>query len=126
MIRSYRRREGHPSTSTAVLNDWHFRQDCDRPPSASRRATEMCRMKSVVMLYTAAPGGISQVVANLRDSPLFAQFHIRTIATHDRGSVWKRLLIFLRALSGFVVLLLRRDIALVHAHVAMRGSFWRK
>lgn len=78
------------------------------------------------MLCTAAPGGMSEVVANLGRSGLFARFPTRLLVTHERAHLARRLALALRALVEFAWLLLTLRVALVHAHVSMRGSFWRK
>jgi glycosyltransferase involved in cell wall biosynthesis len=83
-------------------------------------------MKQVVMLSTAASGGMAQVVNSLRESPLFSRYAVRVIATHDRGGARLRARLFITAFVQFCGLLLAGKIGLVHAHVAMRGSFWRK
>jgi glycosyltransferase involved in cell wall biosynthesis len=49
-----------------------------------------------------------------------------TLYSHVEGSMWRRLMAAFRALLPFVWMLLRRQVALLHCHVAMRGSFWRK
>ena len=83
-------------------------------------------MKRVVMLSTTAPGGMAQVVKNLRECGLFDRYGIRLISTHDRGSAVARSAIFIAAFAQFLRLLLSAQVSAVHAHVAMRGSFWRK
>jgi glycosyltransferase involved in cell wall biosynthesis len=83
-------------------------------------------VKSIVMLCTAAPGGMSEALANLRRSGLFAKLPVRLLITHERTSLPRRLGIALRALGAFLWLLLTVRVGLVHAHVSMRGSVWRK
>ena len=78
------------------------------------------------MLCTAAPGGMAEVVANLRRSGLWERYPTRLLVTHERAPLARRLAVALRALAVFAGLLATRRVALVHAHVAMRGSFWRK
>src|SRR5687768_2059108 len=93
---------------------------------AGARTATLVSMSRVVMLCTGAPGGIAQVVSNLRDSGLFSRFHVRLIVTHRTGSVASRLVRFLFAATHLAVLLLAGQVTLVHAHVTVRGSFWRK
>jgi glycosyltransferase involved in cell wall biosynthesis len=83
-------------------------------------------VKSIVMLCTAAPGGMAEVVASLRRSGLFARFPIQVLVTHRRTHLPGRLAAAAGALARFAGLLAGGRVALVHAHVAMRGSFWRK
>jgi glycosyltransferase involved in cell wall biosynthesis len=66
------------------------------------------------------------VVASLRRSGLFARFPIRVLVTHRRTHLAGRLVVAAGALARLAGLLAAGRVALVHAHVAMRGSFWRK
>ena len=77
------------------------------------------------MICTTA-GGMAQVVKILRDTKLFTDFSVRVIVTHTEGSAYERLAVYLRALTTFLGVLVTRQAALVHAHVAAHGSFWRK
>jgi glycosyltransferase involved in cell wall biosynthesis len=83
-------------------------------------------VKSIVMLCTAAPGGMAEVVASLRRSGLFARYPTRVLVTHRRTHLAGRLALAAGALAQLAWLLAAGRVALVHAHVAMRGSFWRK
>lgn len=80
----------------------------------------------VIMLCTAARGGMRTVVESYERDGLFKKWNIRLVHTHDEGSVLKRLKIFTQALIRFVYLILFKKVALIHNHSAMRGSFWRK
>lgn len=80
----------------------------------------------VVMLCTAARGGMRAVVEGYRDDGLFERHRVRWIVTHDEGSALHRVSLALRAASRLLFLLLRGRVAMVHSHMAMRGSFWRK
>lgn len=80
----------------------------------------------VVMLCTAARGGMRSVVEGYRADGLFSRHDVRLLFTHDEGSPLRRVAIAASAYLRFVGLLLTRGVDLVHAHVAMRGSFWRK
>jgi len=82
--------------------------------------------KFVVMLCTVAPGGMAEVVNNLVRAGLTERYDVKLLATHDRGSALTRIGIFAAAFAHFLSLLLTFRVSLVHAHVAMRGSFWRK
>ncbi|WP_374692417.1 glycosyltransferase family 4 protein [Accumulibacter sp.] len=91
--------------------------------------TDMAQSKRfITMLGTdfTAPGGITAVIRSYRDAGLFTQWPIRFLPTYRRNGVLNKLLTALTALSRFIVWLLRGVIACVHAHVAARGSFWRK
>ena len=71
-------------------------------------------------------GGMAQVVSILRETRLFTDFSVRTIVTHTQGGTLKRGAVYARAMASFLGLLITRRAALVHAHVAAHGSFWRK
>jgi glycosyltransferase involved in cell wall biosynthesis len=83
-------------------------------------------MKSAVILSTTVPGGMAEVVKNLRDSELFSVFRTRVIVTHDGGGIARRIAIFLKALIQLTTLLLASQVALVHIQMAAHGSCWRK
>lgn len=80
----------------------------------------------VIMLCTAARGGMRTVVESYKQDGLFKKWNVKLIHTHDEGSVLKRLKFFLQALIKFSYLILFKKVALIHNHSAMRGSFWRK
>lgn len=80
----------------------------------------------LVMLCTAGRGGMRSVVEAYRRDGLFDRHDVRLIETHDEGSLGRRLRMAASALASFMALLLRRQVDLVHVHMAMRGSFWRK
>lgn len=71
-------------------------------------------------------GGIASVVSTYARAGLFERFPSRALSTHGGASLWERLAFTVRALPVFFFALLCRDVALVHAHVASRGSFKRK
>lgn len=78
------------------------------------------------MLCTASRGGMRSVVDAYRQDGLFDRHDVELIFTHDEGSVARRLSVALAALVRMAGLLLRGRVAALHAHMAMRGSFWRK
>lgn len=82
----------------------------------------------LVMLGTdfTAPGGITAVLRAYRDGGLFEQWPVRFVPTYRLDTTTDKLRAASAALASFVGLLLRREVACVHAHVAARGSFWRK
>jgi glycosyltransferase involved in cell wall biosynthesis len=85
-------------------------------------------VRCLVMLGTdfTAPGGITAVVRAYRDGGLFEQWPVLFLATYKLDSTSDKLRAAAAALVQFGKLLLRREVACVHAHVAARGSFWRK
>lgn len=66
------------------------------------------------------------VVEAYRRDGLFERHALTLVETHDEGSVAKRLALLARGYARFARLLLCGQVDAVHAHMAMRGSFWRK
>lgn len=84
--------------------------------------------RQIVMIGTdlAAPGGITAVVQSYLDAGLAARWRLRYLASFHRAQTLNKLGCALRTLLQLTWLLLTRQVAGVHAHVAARGSFWRK
>lgn len=82
--------------------------------------------KQVLILGTAARGGIRSVIEAYEAAEFYATGNQRFIATHVEGSAASRLRAALAAFVSVAVLLLRGRVALLHMHMSMRGSFWRK
>lgn len=80
----------------------------------------------IVMLCTRSRGGMRSVVEAYRSAGLFERHQIHLLYTHDEGSLARRLVLALWSLLCFAVLLMRGQVTLLHAHISMRGSFWRK
>ena len=82
----------------------------------------------IAMLGTdfTAPGGITAVIRSYRDAGLFAHWPIRFLPTYRHSGTLDKLFTAGIALGRFLFWLLRGEVACVHAHVAARGSFWRK
>lgn len=80
----------------------------------------------VVTVTTQARGGMRSVTDRLESDGLGARHPKRTLYSHVEGSLVRRLMAMQRALLTFLWMLLRRKVGLLHCHVAMRGSFWRK
>ena len=80
----------------------------------------------LVMLCTAARGGMRSVVEAYRRDGVFERHDVELIDTHVEGSAWRRLAVMAGAYARFLRVLMRQQPSAVHAHVAMRGSFWRK
>jgi glycosyltransferase involved in cell wall biosynthesis len=66
------------------------------------------------------------VVAGLVASPLAELHDLQVIATHQRGSVQQRLLVFAKALRTLAGFCLRPGDRVVHLHTTVRGSMYRK
>lgn len=80
----------------------------------------------VVMLCTRSRGGMRSVVEAYRRAGLFERRQVHLLYTHDEGPLVYRLALALWSLLCFALMLIRGQVTLVHAHISMRGSFWRK
>jgi glycosyltransferase involved in cell wall biosynthesis len=78
------------------------------------------------MVWCAAKGGMRSVVEAYQRDGFLDKEDVRLIASYVDGNVLKRQLVLFRALAVYVWCLLTKRVELVHAHAAMRGSFWRK
>ena len=78
------------------------------------------------MLSTRSRGGMRSVVEAYRKAGLLERRQVRVLYTHDEGTLAHRIAVALLALLQFLLLLLRGQVTLVHAHISMKGSFWRK
>lgn len=79
-----------------------------------------------VSTSTATHGGVASYVRTMQETPLWDRWSIAHVATHEDGSVARRLTRFACGLLVIVARLLLRRPALVHLHSASRGSFARK
>lgn len=88
----------------------------------------MGREKKIVMLGTKSDafGGIASVIALYERHGLFQRQHIIYLPTHSTENAARKCKLFLIAVARFSDLLLRREISILHAHVACDMSFWRK
>lgn len=82
----------------------------------------------VLMLGTSpdAKGGISSVVATLREGGLFDRARVQYVSTHVGTGPVDKVLQFARAVLNTFRALCSGRVALVHAHVSSNASFWRK
>jgi glycosyltransferase involved in cell wall biosynthesis len=71
-------------------------------------------------------GGMPAVVAGLMQSPLAELHDLQVIATHQRGSVKHRLIVFAKALLALARFCAGRGDRVVHLHTTVRGSMYRK
>lgn len=81
---------------------------------------------TVLVLGTRGKGGILSVIDGIARSALAQTWHLRHLASHDSGGMFKRLA--LAAMAGWQIVWcgLTRRASLLHLHAAMKGSFWRK
>jgi glycosyltransferase involved in cell wall biosynthesis len=98
---------------------------CERQLDGRASRKQPARVKSPVMICTTV-GGMAQVVSILRETRLFSDFAMRTIVTHTQGGPLRKVAVYARAMASFLSVLVSGRAALVHAHVAAHGSFWRK
>lgn len=82
--------------------------------------------QNVVMICTAARGGMRSVVEGYLSDGLFSRWNVVLLSSHVDGGLALRLTTAAQAFFRFIGLLLQRKVSLVHCHAAMRGSFWRK
>jgi glycosyltransferase involved in cell wall biosynthesis len=82
----------------------------------------------VVMLGTSPEmrGGIASVVSAYRDGGFFTWANVRYVITHVEGPKQQKAWQFLKAIWMTVRVLASGSVAIVHAHVSSKGSFWRK
>lgn len=86
------------------------------------------RARVICMLGTdpAGAGGVASVIASYEEVGLSNRWPLRLLATHSGGAASAKLVCFSRALFVFIGLLLRGEVALVHAHASSYRSFYRK
>lgn len=86
------------------------------------------RKRYLVMLGTdfSSPGGITAVIRMYREGGLFERWPVRFLPTYHRAGVVNKMVSATAALGRFLLWLGRGEVGWVHAHVAARGSFWRK
>jgi len=84
--------------------------------------------KKIVMLGTHVEGcgGIASVIAVYRAAGLLARRDIVYLPTHRTGPGRAKIHLFAQALLAVLRLLARGEVALLHIHVAINASFWRK
>lgn len=82
--------------------------------------------KSVLMICTGARGGMLSVVEGYKADGVFSRWNVILLFSHVEGGFLLRLSTAIKALARLVLLLLGRQVGLVHIHSAMRSSFWRK
>lgn len=84
--------------------------------------------RRIVMLGTDfhTKGGISSVVNVYRETGLFERFPIVYLASHADGGAAIKIRYFIAAWTRYLLMLLRGQVAALHAHVSTDTSFWRK
>lgn len=84
--------------------------------------------KKIVMIGPSinSMGGIATVVNGYISAGLFDKWGVIYLNTHVEGSKLKKLSVAVNAMSRLLILLIKRDVALLHVHSAQGVSFWRK
>lgn len=82
--------------------------------------------KFLVMMATSFRGGITAVMDAYEHDGVFLRWNVRVVHSNLEGSMVQRLVAAASALLQLILLLLRGRVRLLHSHVSMGGSFWRK
>jgi glycosyltransferase involved in cell wall biosynthesis len=80
----------------------------------------------LIMLGTAARGGILSVIEAWRARGLFERWPVEFLPTHCEGGRLRKAVAALRALCGVVLAMLKHGSVILHVHAASDASFWRK
>lgn len=79
-----------------------------------------------VSTSTETRGGVATYVRTMQQTPLWALWNVRHIATHRNGSIAARAIAFAIGMGAFVREIIVRRPTVVHLHTASYGSFARK
>lgn len=71
-------------------------------------------------------GGIASVIASFKEHGLFDKWPVIFLPTHVEGDKLAKLAAVIVSLLQFIPLVLSNKVAALHAHIAIRNSFWRK
>jgi glycosyltransferase involved in cell wall biosynthesis len=84
--------------------------------------------KFVLMIGTglSSPGGMTAVVQTMIAAGLVEQQNLRYVSTYEGGGFRRQMRVTFIAAITLLKALVRREVRLLHAHSASRGSFWRK
>jgi glycosyltransferase involved in cell wall biosynthesis len=86
----------------------------------------MKNARKILLLCTAAPGGMRAVVDGYRRDGVFDRWNVDLVYTHEFGTASLKLLRVIGGFSYVLRQLIKRQVALMHCHMSMRASFWRK
>ncbi|UBV44325.1 glycosyltransferase (plasmid) [Deinococcus taeanensis] len=93
---------------------------------AGRRAARTTGAPPALWVATAARGGIHGYTRALEATPLFTDWQVERLVTHDDGPLPRRLSLFARGAGTLLWRCLSARPSLVHLHSAAYGSFARK
>jgi glycosyltransferase involved in cell wall biosynthesis len=82
--------------------------------------------KKIIALSTSSPGGMLSVIEGYQRDGVFDRWNVQFVPCHTNGSQFKKLWQFIKAFSYIFMLAATGRIALIHCHVAVGMSFWRK
>lgn len=82
--------------------------------------------KQIFVLGTKARGGIQSVIDAYKAEGFYSAGRAHYVSTHDEGTLLYRIQIALFAYTKVAYCLARNNVELLHLHMSMRGSFWRK
>jgi glycosyltransferase involved in cell wall biosynthesis len=82
--------------------------------------------QKVIMICTASKGGMRSVVDRYIADGVFSRWNVMLLNSHVEAGFASRLAAAIKAFLCLIGLLLTRRVGLVHCHVAMKRSFWRK
>ncbi|MDD5277473.1 MAG: glycosyltransferase family 4 protein [Methylovulum sp.] len=82
--------------------------------------------KKIVMLSTSSLGGMLSVIEGYQRDGVFERWNIEFVSTHFDGTASQKIWVFLKAFAYVFMLLAKGHVALLHCHMAMKGSFVRK
>ncbi len=82
--------------------------------------------RKILILSTHQRGGIRSVVEAYGDTGFYRQWNAEILWTNDETSLARKLIMAGQAFAILLWNLIRRRVRLVHVHLSMRGSAWRK
>jgi glycosyltransferase involved in cell wall biosynthesis len=97
---------------------------CSSPSLGNDRKDQ--RRNGILVLGTTGRGGISAVIEAYRDVGFYTPGRMQFIPTHRESNRLGRLATALAALCRVTWACSTRHVSLLHLHMSMRGSFWRK
>ena len=80
----------------------------------------------IIILGTNAPGGINSVIEGYINDGLYDGFKTSRIISHSGKGKARDLFLFFSAIFQLLLLLILKRNVIVHSHMSMNGSFWRK
>ena len=82
--------------------------------------------KNIIILCTNTEGGMLSVIEGYQRDGVFDRWNVQFVYSHVNGSHFKKFLILTKAFFYILTLAVTGRIALIHCHVSIGMSFWRK